>query len=345
MGPKRPPLVAVDGRGLACEAGGFHVDPWRPVARAIVTHAHSDHARLGAESYLCTRESLPLLRRRLPGATLHGVAYGERVRVGAVTISLHPAGHVLGSAQVRIEHRGEVWVVSGDYKRASDPTCLPFEPVRCDTFITEATFGLPIYRWPSPATVAREIRDWWLECRADGRTALLGCYALGKSQRVLAELARLTDAEKEPVHLHGAVASVVDAYREAGVPLPATERVILPSETGGRGKRAALREGSLVLAPPSALGSTWATRFGPVSTALASGWMAVRGTRRRRNVDRGFVLSDHADWPGLVDTAKETGAGRVLVTHGDTAPLVRYLGEHGIAAAPLATQYEGEVNE
>ncbi|MCE9671963.1 ligase-associated DNA damage response exonuclease [Myxococcus stipitatus] len=330
------PLVSVTPQGLFCEAGDFHIDPWRPVPRAVITHAHGDHARGGSQRYLGARAGEALLRRRVGAdARIDSLEYGERRTLGDVTVSLHPAGHVLGSAQVRLEHRGEVWVVSGDYKRAPDPTCAPFEPVRCHTFITEATFGLPIYRWEDPRIVAEDVLRWWDANRARGRAAVLFCYALGKAQRVLAELARLTD---RTVLVHGAVHGLVELYRDAGVGMLPTQRV---AET----RKGASFAGALVVAPPSAGGSTWMRRFGEVETGFASGWMRVRGNRRRRGFDRGFALSDHADWAELLRTVEETGAERVLTTHGQAEPLARYLRERGLDASPLATPFEGEAED
>jgi putative mRNA 3-end processing factor len=320
--------------GLLCEAGGFHVDPWGPSPLAVITHVHGDHLQPGSERYLCAAPSLPILHKRLgPETRAEGVPYGEPVRLGNAVVSFHPAGHVLGSAQVRIEAGGEVWVVSGDYKRAPDPTCAPFEVVPCDVFITEATFGLPIYRWEEPAAVIAQILSWWDANREAGVASVLFCYAMGKAQRILAELARLTD---RPVLVHGAVEALVEIYRAAGVPMLRTARV---SETA-KGRSFA---GELILAPPAASGSTWMRRFGASrETAFASGWMRVRGTRRRKGFDRGFALSDHADWPALLRTVEETGARRVLVTHGYSDELSRYLAERGFEAGALATAYEGE---
>ncbi len=329
-------LLRPTSAGLWCEPGGFHVDPWGPVERAVLTHAHADHARPGMAHYLATAPSLPILRRRLgPDAAIETIAYGEVRRIGEVDVSLHPAGHVLGSAQLRIAHRGEVWVVSGDYKRAPDPTCAPFEPIRCDTFVTEATFGLPIYRWDPPERVAAEILAWWDGTRAAGRPAVLFAYALGKSQRILAELARLTDRE---VYLHGAIAPIVDLYREAGVAMLPT-RLVADAPAGHR------FAGDLVIGTPGSRGSPWMKRFPAAETALASGWIRVRGTRRRQSVDRGFVLSDHADWPALLETVAESEAERILVTHGSTEPLVRWLREQGLDAQTLPTAWEGETDE
>ncbi|HEV2843917.1 MAG TPA: ligase-associated DNA damage response exonuclease, partial [Thermoanaerobaculia bacterium] len=252
-----------------------------------------------------------------------------------VSVSFHPAGHVFGSAQIRLEHRGEVWVVTGDYKLYPDPTCRPFEPVRCHTFITEATFALPIYRWDPTGEVAREVLAWWDANREAGRASVLFCYALGKAQRLLGELARLTD---RAVFVHGSVEPLNECYRQAGVSM-------LPTRTVSETAREKSFAGELILAPPSAGGSTWMRRFGDASTAFASGWMRVRGTRRRRGFDRGFVLSDHIDWPDLLRTLEETGAERVLTTHGYAEPLARYLRERGQAAGTLATPFQGETED
>jgi putative mRNA 3-end processing factor len=291
-----------------------------------LTHAHADHARPGSGTYLCVQESVPLLRRRLgPEARIESLRYGEPRRIGDVSVSLHPAGHILGSAQVRIEGAQGVWVLSGDYKRERDPTCLPFEPLRCDVFITEATYALPLFRWDEPAAVAREVLQWW---RGNERKAsILFCYVLGKAQRLLAELAALTD---QPVWVHGAIEPYAQAYRDAGVGLLPTRLV---SET----EKGQAFAGQLVLAPLTARGTPWMKRFRSLEQAFASGLLRIRGTRRRRGFDRGFVLSDHADWPGLLRTIRETGAGRVLATHGHRDALVRFLRESGVDAAAIGS--------
>lgn len=325
-------LLELTDRGLYCAAGDFFVDPWRPVDRAVVTHAHADHARRDSNRYLTVPEGERVLRTRMgASARIETVPYGKNVVVNGVTVSLHPAGHILGSAQVRVERAGEVWVVSGDYKTEPDPTCTEFEPVRCHTFITESTFGLPIYQWPDQATVFAEVNSWWRENADAGKTSLLCGYALGKAQRLLAGI----DASIGPIYCHGAVEACNRDYRQSGVALPETQY----AGTGERGKDFA---GSLVVAPPSALGTPYLRKFGDVSTAFASGWMLVRGQRRRRAVDRGFVLSDHADWPGLFAAIKETGCERVYVTHGSRAVMVRRLCELGYEAHALETWFEGE---
>ena len=321
--------------GLYCAAGDFFIDPWQPVARALITHAHGDHARPGSRAYLCSPGTAALLRRRLGSdASVAAVGYGTTLRLGDVTVSFHPAGHVLGSAQIRIEGADGVWVVSGDYKRASDPTCEPFEPVPCDTFITESTFGLPIYRWDHTGIVMRDILQWWEANRESGRASVVFCYTLGKAQRLLAELAGITE---RPVYVHGMMLGMIEAYREAGVPLPEVKPVI---ESKGRSR--ASFAGELVLAPLSASGTPWMRRLGTISDAFASGLMRVRGVRRQRAYDRGFVISDHADWPALLQTISETGARRVLVTHGHAEPLARYLRDQGLESGIIRTAWEGE---
>ncbi len=332
-------LIVERPEGLYCPAGDFHIDPWRPVPRAVITHAHADHARRGHGAYLATAVSAGVLRARLGDITLQGLAYGEAVYLNGVRVSLHPAGHVLGSAQVRVEHGGQVWVASGDYflsghEDDANATCAPFEALRCDCFVTESTFGLPIYRWPRQAEVLGEINAWWAANAAAGRSSLLLGYSFGKAQRLLAGL----DASIGPIVVHGAVAPLNEAYRAAGVALPATLRVEDVSD------RASLRR-AIVVAPPSVLGSPWTRRFGEGSDAFASGWMQLRGARRRQGLDRGFVLSDHADWPGLQRAIAATGASRVIVTHGYEAVMVRWLREQGLQAGSFSTEYGAQDDE
>jgi putative mRNA 3-end processing factor len=331
-------MLAETADGLFCAAGGFHIDPWNPVPRAVITHAHGDHARPGSAAYLCAEPGAGLLRRRFGSDTgIEAAPYGGRLVLGGVNVSLHPAGHVLGSAQVRIEGpaaggRREIWVVAGDYKRAPDPTCAPFEPVACDTFVTESTFGLPIYRWDPTATVMADLVHWWEGNAAEKRASVLFCYTIGKAQRVLAELARLTD---RPAYVHGMILPMIEAYRERGV-------AMLPVRSATEQPRGTSFAGELVLAPLPARGTPWLRRLGVHSDAFASGLMRVRGVRRQRAFDRGFVLSDHADWPALLQTIAESGAGRVLTTHGHAEPLARYLGEGGVDAGVIRTAWEGE---
>lgn len=327
-------LVVARPEGLYCPPGDFYIDPWRPVDRAVITHGHSDHARWGHQHYLAHEQGEGILRARL-GAdiTLQTLPYGQAIEHNGVRISLHPAGHVLGSAQVRLEHGGQVWVASGDYKTEPDGTCTPFEPVRCDCFITESTFGLPIYRWPTQPELFAQIDDWWRRNAEEGRASVLLGYAFGKAQRMLHGV----DASIGPIVVHGAVEPLNAVYRAAGVALPPTLRVTDP------GVDAAMLRRALVVAPPSAQGTPWIRRFGAnASDAFASGWMLLRGTRRRRGVDRGFVMSDHADWPGLHNAIAATGAERVMVTHGSVAVLVRWLRENGLDAQAFATEYGDE---
>ena len=321
-------MVVVRKEGLYCVPGQFYIDPWRPVERAVITHAHADHARVGHRHYLCAASGAQVLRARLGPVSIQGLAYGETVEHHGVRVSLHPAGHVLGSAQVRMEHGGHVWVASGDYKLQPDPTCAPFDPVRCDTFITESTFGLPIYRWQAPQEINDEIKQWWRRNAAEGRTSVLFCYAFGKAQRILAGL----DAGIGPIICHGAAQALTQVYRESGVALPAT---VMVSDVMDK---AALKT-AMVIAPPSAAGSPWMKRFGDYSDAFASGWMLLRGARRRRGVDRGFVLSDHADWPGLMQAITATQAERIIVTHGSILVMVRWLQQHGWQAGGFETEY------
>lgn len=325
-------MLRVDAIGLWCEAGGFHIDPWGPAERAVITHAHAGHARPGSSAYLCASPCAPVLRERLgPDVAIESAPYGETLRIGDVSLSFHPAGHVLGSAQIRIGHRGEVWVASGDYKLAPDPTCAPFEPVLCHTFLTESTFGLPIFKWPAETDVLESVHAWWRANRERGKCSVVFAYPLGKAQRLLAGV-RNADG---PIFCHGAVERMNRVYRASGVQL---------AETGNplEAPRSYDWTRALVIAPPSAQGSPWMKRFGAVSTALVSGWMRIRGTRRRKSIDRGFVISDHADWPGLQQAIHDTGAESVLVTHGYRAPMVRWLSEQGKQAAALDTRFEDE---
>lgn len=328
-------LVVLRPQGLYCPAGDFYIDPWRPVDRAVVTHAHADHARAGHRALLAQVDSLGVLRERLgPRQPLQGLRYGETLTQRGVTISLHPAGHVLGSAQVRLEHAGRVWVASGDYfvSGAGDQgnaTCAPFEPVRCDTFITESTFALPIYRWAAPAKLDAQINRWWAACAADGAHALLMGYSFGKAQRLLAAL----DPSIGPIFVHPTVDRINRAYRAAGVALPPYQVY------AGDGPLAPGLRGAMLVAPPNVRGNGWAQALGGVRHAFASGWMQVRNRRQRMGMDRGFVVSDHADWPGLTRAIAATGASRVIVTHGYEDTLVRWLREQGLQAGTFRTAY------
>jgi putative mRNA 3-end processing factor len=333
---KKGGLITLTARGLYCKAGDFYVDPWKPVKRAIVTHAHADHSYRGNQSYLVPKEGEHVSQIRI-GHDVHieTLPYRTTLDIDGVKLSFHPAGHILGSAQVRVEKGGEIWVISGDYKLTPDATCEPFESVNCHHFITEATFGLPIYRWPETQTVFDEINGWWRRNQERGKASVIFAYSLGKAQRIMNGI----DRSIGPIFTHGAVERLTEAYREAGVDLP---------ETTYAGSVTNKKEfaGSLVVAPPSAQQAVgWLRRFGPQSTGFASGWMMVRGARRQRAVDRGFVLSDHADWPELLTAIAGAEAETVYVTHGFSSEVVRWLKETGTNAVELKTHFMGDVAE
>jgi putative mRNA 3-end processing factor len=328
-------LIVMRPQGLYCPSGDFYIDPMQAVPRALITHAHSDHARPGSQAYLGAASGSGLVRERLgQQARIETLRFGETRRIGEATVSFHPAGHVLGSAQIRIEHRGAVAVVSGDYKRQNDPAAEAFEPVRCNYFISECTFGLPVYRWPDPAEVMADLRAWWQQCRNDKRTAIVLAYALGKTQRILASLGEPLDA----IGLHGAAERFTPHYAAAGVALPPTLKAGDAVE--------ALRGRGLVIAPLSVQNTPWLKKFAPYSLAGASGWMQMRGQRRRQAMDRGFVLSDHVDWPGLLNTVEATGAEHIGLTHGQSEPLARYLREErGLDAFTLPGRFSRDAAE
>lgn len=326
----KDPVLSFTDKGLYCAAGDFHIDPWRPVDRALITHGHSDHARPGHGAYLATHAALPVIRHRLGAIAAEGIGWEETRLIGSARVSFHPAGHVPGSAQIRIEHRGEVWVVSGDYKLEDDGLSEPFAPVTCDTFITECTFGLPAFRWKPQDVIAAQIADWWSANAAQGRISLIGAYGLGKAQRLMSALA--AHALPGPIFTHGAVGATTAILRAQGYGLPDTTEV--------RGAKPP--PDALVVAPPSALGSAWAAKLGPHAEAFASGWMALRGVRRRRGHGTGFTISDHADWDGLNRAIRETGAPRVFATHGYTAPFRRWLETQGYDTGIVTTEWQGE---
>ena len=328
-------LLEFTDSGIYCAPGKFYIDPWKPVDKALITHAHSDHARMGSKSYLAHHDSIPVLKYRL-GAdiSVQGIGYGEQISLNGVSVSFHPAGHIVGSSQIRVEHKGEVWVFSGDYKLIDDGLSTPFEPVKCHTFISESTFGLPVYKWKSQHEVMSEINDWWRKNSESGIASVLLGYSLGKAQRILQNI----DPSIGTVYTHGAVENINELMRQQGMKLNPSTRVT-PELS-----KSAFRN-ALIIAPPSALASPWLRRFDPYSIGIASGWMRLRGARRRRAADRGFILSDHADWNELNTAIKETGAQKVFVTHGYTAAFARWLNENGIEAYEGKTQYEGELAE
>ncbi len=324
-------MLRFDAQGIYCEQADLYIDPWLPVNKAIITHAHADHARPGSKAYCCHHDSVSILKLRL-GADIRveGVAYGEVFTVNGVHISLHPAGHIIGSAQVRLEYQGEVWVVSGDYKLQADGVSVPFEPLRCHHFITESTFGLPVYKFPQPAAVHEAINTWWRDNAAAGINSVIIGYALGKAQRILAHL----DPDAGPVYTHGAVDNIHTLLAAQGLVLPPARRV-----TPDMQKKDI--QGAMIIAPPSAIGTSWMNRFAPFSLGICSGWMQLRGTRRRRSADRGFILSDHADWDQLNEAVKATGAEHVYVTHGYKPVYARWLREaYGLDAAEAETLYD-----
>lgn len=327
-------LIEFTDKGLYCAQGGFYIDPWRGVDRAIITHAHSDHARAGSNSYLSHHLTKPLLQLRLGNHHFEGIEWGKKILMNGVTVSLHPAGHIIGSSQVRVEYKGEVWVFSGDYKTAPDGISGNFEPVTCHTFITESTFGLPIYQWKTQPQLYEDIQQWIQKNQSAGKTSVLIAYSLGKAQRVLQAASQVTDN----IFVHGAVWNVHQVLTQSGIHLPNVKRVMpdMPKEI--------FRE-SVVIAPTSAADTPWIKRFTPYAVGVCSGWMQVRGNLRRRNVDAGFAISDHADWTGLLSAIKATGAQKIYATHGFQSALSRYLTENGIEAHEVKTEYGQEEAE
>lgn len=310
--------LKVTEKGLYCTSGNFFIDAWGPSPVCVVTHGHGDHAYRGHGLYIATPETVKIIQHRLGKETpCQPLKYHQKLKLGNCWISLHPAGHILGSSQVRIESPKGITVISGDYKRAHDETCKPFEVVECDIFVTESTFALPIYQWSENELIAKQIYDWWNENAKNKHPSILFCYALGKAQRVMGLLNKLTE---KSVYLHGAVYSISKLYEEMNVPIIN----FTPVSEAPKGTK--FHE-DLIIAPPSAAGSPWMKRFPSCKTALASGWMEVRGARRRRALDRGFVLSDHADWKDLVKTIAETKAKIILTTHGNSTVLAQYLRE------------------
>ncbi|RFM28636.1 ligase-associated DNA damage response exonuclease [Deminuibacter soli] len=324
-------LIEFTDKGLYCSAGNFYIDPWKPVDKAVITHAHSDHARWGHKAYLSHYLTVPLLQARLGPQQYQGIGWNEPVYMNGVKVSLHPAGHIIGSSQVRVEYQGEVWVVSGDYKTENDGISGAFEPVPCNTFITESTFGLPIYTWQPQPVIFEQVREWVQRNGKARQNSVFIAYSLGKAQRLLKALEPL----QQPVYVHGAVWNMHQALVSAGIDLPPVQRITpeTPKETF---------QSAIIIAPPSADGSPWMKKFTPYEVGVCSGWMQVRGNMRRRNADAAFALSDHADWPGLLSAVKATGAQQVYVTHGFQSAFSRYLNEQGIWSAEVKTEYGGE---
>ncbi len=327
-------MIEFSDKGLYCSAGDFYIDPWQPVDRAIITHAHSDHARAGSKSYLCHHYTKPLLQARLGDYPYQSVEWNETVDMNGVKVSLHPAGHIIGSSQIRVEYKGEVWVISGDYKIKDDGISGAFEPVKCHVFITESTFGLPIYKWKPQNEIYNDIKNWIKTNDSKNISSVLIAYSLGKAQRVLQPVSEITDT----IYVHGAIANMQAALENAGWNFPKVERIT-------RETPKSKLIGSVIIAPPSADGTSWMKRFSPSSTGVCSGWMQVRGSMRRRNADAGFALSDHADWDGLLTAIHATGAEKVYATHGFQSALSRYLNEHGIEAGEVHTEYGNDEDE
>ena len=324
-------LIDFTDKGLYCAAGDFYIDPWRPVDRAVITHAHSDHARAGSKHYLCHHLSLPILQLRLGQHAYQSVDWNESVWINGVRISLHPSGHIIGAAQIRVEYKGEVWVVSGDYKTENDGISGAFEPVPCHTFITESTFGLPVYRWQSQEVIFEQMWAWIGNNQQQDRASMLIAYSLGKAQRILQAIAPISDK----IYVHGAIWNTHQVLLDNGIQLPVVQRIT--NETNKADLKSAV-----IIAPPGAEDSPWTKRLPSFRTATCSGWMQVRGQARRSSSDMGFALSDHADWNGLLSAVKATGASKVFVTHGFQSVFSRYLNEIGIEAAEVITQYGEE---
>jgi putative mRNA 3-end processing factor len=330
----KKPLLEFTGAGIYCEAGNFYIDPWKPVDYAVITHAHADHAYMGHQHYLAHNLSKEVLLYRLGPINLQTIDYGEKVTKNGVEIMLFPAGHVIGSAQIRVTFRGETWVVSGDYKVEDDGISTPFEPVKCHHFISECTFGMPVFTWKSQVSLFEDINNWWRSnLDHDTATVLVG-YSLGKAQRILQNL----DLFNGTIYTHGVIENTNAALRRNGVKLNPT--TLITADT----PKEEIRKG-LVIAPPSAVGTPWMRKFGNYSFGYCSGWMALRGAKRRRAADRGFVLSDHADWPGLISAITATGCEKVYLTHGYTATFARYLNEVGFDAHEVHTLYGTEEEE
>jgi len=327
-------LVQFTDSGFYVPQANAYIDPWKPVNKAIITHAHADHSRPGSQQYICTPMTEPVLRYRLQTQASTSYSYGETFFINGVQFSFHPAGHIIGSAQVRIEYKGEIWVLSGDYKTQADGFIPAFEPIKCHHFVTESTFGLPVFSWKTNDVLSEEINNWWSANQAENKPSLLLGYSLGKAQRLLC----MVDPKIGPIYTHGAVENINKVLRESGYDLPNT--TYLSKEI----KKSALGQ-ALIIAPPSAAGSTWVRRLGTHRSAMASGWMQLRGARRRRGSDTGFIVSDHADWNGLLDAIKATEASHVYVTHGYTDIFTKYLIEKGYDAHVVSTEYEGELAE
>ena len=328
------PLIQFTTIGLYCPIGNFYIDPWRPVPYAIITHAHSDHATQGSTNYLCHTLTKPILQLRLGTGNYATIGWGQSIYRNGIKISLHPAGHIIGSSQVRLEYKGEVWVFTGDYKTENDGISGAFEPIKCNTFITESTFGLPIYKWKPQAQIYNDIQNWVTTNQADGKASVIIAYSLGKAQRVLQALAPVTDN----VYGHGAIYNMQQLLQQQGYNFVQVQKVTADTNKNDY-------KNAVIIAPPSADGTPWIKKLAPYRLGICSGWMQVRGNARRRNADKGFVLSDHCDWNGLLTSIKATEAQKVYVTHGFQSTLSKYLNENGIEAAEVKTNYGVDDND
>ena len=324
-------LLVHTGLGLYCPKADVYLDPWKPVKKAILSHGHADHARWGSASYLCTPTAAPVIKYRLGDINLETLPFGEEKLINGVSFSFHPAGHILGSAQIKVSYKGEIVVFSGDYKTANDGFSEAFEPVKCHTFITESTFGLPVYHWQDQKWVFNEMEEWCKNNRNNHHLSILYGYSLGKAQRILQGLPESVG----PIFTHSTIEAILNVMRNQGVSLkntiPVNEHLT----------RADLLNG-VIIAPPAVQNSNWLKKFEPIRNGVVSGWMALRGARRRRNADKGFVLSDHADWEGLNEAISLTGAENIFVTHGYTDILSKWLIDKGLNAYPLETNFEGD---
>lgn len=327
-------LIKFTNKGIYCEQGRFYIDPWQPVDLAVTTHGHADHVKWGNKAYLCHELTRPILHQRLgTDLVIETLPYNKQVDINGVKLSMFPAGHVIGSAQIRLEYKGEICVVSGDYKVEFDGISTPFEPVKCHTFVSESTFGLPIYKWQPQELIFNQIKNWVSDNRDKGKTSVLVAYSLGKAQRLIKNLADYCE-----IYVHNSIANLNEGFVKAGVDLPETIRIT--SELN----KEVLQQG-IVIVPPAMAEGKWIKTLQQAATGVCSGWMQVRAGRRWRSADAGFALSDHADWPGLLSAIEATEAEKVFVTHGFTATFSKYLNEIGIASEEVKTQYGNEEEE
>ena len=326
-------FIRFTNKGIYCIPGKFYLDPWKPVDYAVISHGHSDHARWGMKNYLCHHFTKPIIQHRLGAEiSLQSVEFNETVVRNGVKISLHPAGHLIGSSQIRLEYKGQIVVFTGDYKVDEDGLSTPFESIKCHTFITESTFGLPIYNWSSNDTYRKILQDWIAENSANGKTSILIGYSLGKAQRIM----KLAEGVTE-IFVHSAIANTNKAIAKAGIHLPDYNLINWENKKELQGKT--------VIVPPALIGSNMIKKIPNGTTAVCSGWMQIRGNRRWKSVDAGFPISDHADWNGLLEATKASGAEKVFVTHGSQAVFAKYLNEIGIEAYELTTKYGEQEDE